>query len=351
MSTSYKNLVERANRGSKSSVDELSKRKYKDTGLRGINNEKLVIRNSNELVDNCSYILREIKNIRVDETVSESIMLDSFNSATIEGARTTVDSVKETFHSPISKDDKMVVNAIKAQCGAYNMGISNNNIRSIWETLTLGVLENEGADGVKYRSEMVYIGNPTKIIHIPEKPDKIELRMDSLFNFCEGNKNTIIKAGIVHFYFVYIHPFCDGNGRFARLWMNSILASINSNFKGLVISREINNNLMEYYNSITESEFSYNGLMDITTFLEYMTRCIVNAVDYMKYKRYNRLSDIEQIVYNKIRKNKSGISVKKLSSIMRVNKNKARVILNSLVDKRYLVVDKSSREYKYCIKQ
>lgn len=351
MSTSYKNLVERANRGSKSSVDELSKRKYKDTGLRGINNEKLVIRNSNELVDNCSYILREIKNIRVGETVSESIMLDSFNSATIEGARTTVDSVKETFHNPISKDDKMVVNAIKAQCGAYNMGISNNNIRSIWEALTLGVLENEGADGVKYRSEMVYIGNPTKIIHIPEKPDKIELRMDSLFNFCEGNKDTIVKACIVHFYFVYIHPFCDGNGRFARLWMNSILTSINSNFKGLVISREINNNLMEYYNSITESEFSYNGLMDITTFLEYMTRCIVNAVDYMKYKRYNRLSDIEQIVYNKIRKNKSGISVKKLSSIMGVNKNKARVILNSLVDKKYLVVDKSSREYKYYIKQ
>lgn len=351
MSTSYKNLVERASRGSKSSKDELNKRKYKDTGLRGINNEKLVIRNSNELVDNCSYILREIKNIRVGETVSESIMLDSFNSATIEGARTTVDSVKETFHNPISKDDKMVVNAIKAQCEAYNMGILNNNIRSIWEALTLGVLENEGADGVKYRSEMVYIGSSTKIIHTPEKPEKIELRMNSLFNFCEGSADTIIKAGIVHFYFVYIHPFCDGDGRFARLWMNSILTSINSNFKGLVISREINNNLMEYYNSITESEFSYNGIMDITTFIEYITRCIVNAVDYMKYKRYNRLSDIEQIVYNKIRKNKSGISVKKLSSIMGVNKNKARVILNSLVDKRYLVVDKSSREYKYCIKQ
>lgn len=351
MSTSYKNLVERASRGSKSSKDELNKRKYKDTGLRGINNEKLVIRNSNELVDNCSYILREIKNIRVGETVSESIMLDSFNSATIEGARTTVDSVKETFHNPISKDDKMVVNAIKAQCEAYNMGILNNNIRSIWEALTLGVLENEGADGVKYRSEMVYIGSSTKIIHTPEKPEKIELRMNSLFNFCEGSADTIIKAGIVHFYFVYIHPFCDGNGRFARLWMNSILASINSNFKGLVISREINNNLMEYYNSITESEFSYNGIMDITTFIEYITRCIVNAVDYMKYKRYNRLSDIEQTVYNKIRKNKSGISVKKLSSIMGLNKNKTRVILNSLVDKRYLVVDKSGREYKYYIKQ
>ena len=200
------------------------------------------------------------------------------------------------------------------------MGISNNNIRSIWEALTLGILENEGADGVKYRSEMVYIGSPTKIIHTPEKPEKIELRMNSLFNFCAGNKDTIIKAGIVHFYFVYIHPFCDGNGRFARLWMNSILVSINSNFKGLVISREINNNLMEYYNSITESEFSYNGIMDITTFVEYITRCIVNAVDYMKYKRYNRLNDIEQIVYDKIRKNKSGISVKKLSSIIGFNK-------------------------------
>ena len=77
----------------------------------------------------------------------------------------------------------------------------------------------------------------------------------------------------------------------------------------------------------------------------------MNSLDYMKYKIYNILNYIEQIVYDKIIKNKSGISVKKLSSIMGFNKNKARVILNSLVDKKYLIVDKSSREYKYYIKQ
>ena len=175
MSFSYKNLVNRANRGSVDANKELVKRSscYVSTGLFGINGEKIVIRESDEIIENCNYILNEIKCIKTDDTVSESILIDSLSSATIEGARTTVDNVKKVFNNPISKSDKMVVNAVKAQNQAYNNGINNNNIRNIWEQLVEGVVDNKSADGTKYRSNYVYVGSDTKIVHTPENPKKI----------------------------------------------------------------------------------------------------------------------------------------------------------------------------------
>lgn len=350
MSTSYRNLVERAKRGSLEAKDELSRRKYNDTKLKGISNEKIVVRYSSEVKDNCKYISDEIKSIRTKGTVSESILLDSFNSATIEGARTTVESVKKSFSKPCTKSDIMVVNAIKAQNIAYKDGITSDNIRDIWETLTDGVLENKDIAGVKYRVGDVFIGNNFKTVHTPEKVENLDKQMQSLFDFCNSTVKYIIKACVVHFYFVYIHPFCDGNGRFARLWMNSILSGVDTNFKSLVISREINNSLGGYYGSLKESEFSYKGLMDITPFVEYMTGCIVNALDYAKYKRYSDLSEFEAVVCKKLSKRNAGISASNLAEVTGTSTEKARYTLNKLVSKRYLIVDKSHKEYVYYIK-
>lgn len=350
MSTSYKNLVERAKRGSTEAKEELNRRSYSDTKLRGINNEKIVVRCSSEIKDNCKYISDEIKSIRTKRTVSESILLDSFSSATIEGARTTVESVKKSFNKPCNKSDIMVVNAIKSQNMAYKDGVTSGNIRDIWEVLTNGVLENKDVAGTKYRVGDVFIGNGLKVEHTPEKVENIDKQMQSLFDFCSNTVNYIVKACIVHFYFVYIHPFCDGNGRFARLWMNSILSGVDTNFKSLVISREINNSLGGYYGSLKESEFSYKGLIDITPFVEYMTGCIVSAIDYAKYKRYSDLSEFEATVYKKLSKRNVGISVSKLAEITGTSTEKARYTLNKLVSKRYLSVDKSHREYVYYIK-
>lgn len=349
MSKSYRDLVKHANRGSKQASDELVKRKslYKDTGLKGIDNESIIFRLSNEVESSCNYIMNEIASIDNKRAVKEHILLDSFSSATIEGARTTVDKVKRSFNNPISKDDIMVVNAIKAQNEAYELGVKPSNIRELWERLTEGVLENKGSDGVKYRSGQVYVGSFTKVVHTPEKPEKIELKMDNLFSFCFSHKDSLVKACIIHFYCVYIHPFCDGNGRFARLWMNTVLSRINSNFKGLIISKEINDRLDEYYSSIKVSEFSYRGIIDITAFIEYMLDCIASSIDYIKYKRYSNLSTLEESIYNKMKKNNSGITVKKLKKIKNLSDSRARNVLNSLVVKKYTIVDKSSKEYRY----
>lgn len=47
--------------------------------------------------------------------------------------------------------------------------------------------------------------------------------MDSLFKYIKKNENIIhpfILSSIFHYYFVYIHPYTDGNGRTARFWVS-----------------------------------------------------------------------------------------------------------------------------------
>lgn len=337
-----RDLVRRTNYGSTIAEAELQALFYSyiDTGLRGINNESVVYSYTESIQDYLKYIGSSIIDYGCKDSISECILLDSYASATIEGAKTTVEQVRKAYSNPKTKSDKMVVNAIRVQNIAYKVGISRENIRYLWERLVKGVCENTHLTGKLYRSGMVYISNGLNVMHTPEIPDKLDERMKSLFDFADYGGANILKACIIHFYFVYIHPFCDGNGRFARLWMNTMLADCNPGFKSLAISSGINARLSDYYTSIRESEFSYNNVLDITPFLEYMLGCMADML------RNGRtiLTDVERKVLGKVRE---GITCRKLAEIMNYTDEKARRLLNSLVKKGFLAVNKDKRTYIY----
>ena len=352
MSESYKKLLQKAKYKSESAKKELLARKhsYIDTKLKGINGESIVFRYSNEVEEYKEYIDNEIFKVSNSLNVSESILLDAYSSATIEGARTTVERVKNVINNPVTKDDKMIVNAIKVQRKVYEVGIHDNNIRNLWEILVSGVCENIDLAGFKYRSGQVYIGNDIRIVHTPEKSDKINSKMLDLFYFCGNFEDKLVGSCILHFYFVYIHPFCDGNGRFARLWANKLLYDKNSLFSKLVISREINNSINEYYSMLLESEYSYNNIIDITPFVEYLLQCICSAIDYASAKRYVRLSSKESLVLAKLKNNMSGATLKKLCSICNISESSMRGILHKLEANKFILVDKSKKAYIYYMK-
>ena len=122
-------------------------------------------------------------------------------------------------------------------------------------------------------------------------------------------------------------------------------ALLDINLKNLVVLRGINDSLICYYSSLEESEFSYNNMIDITPFIEYMLNVLVSVIDYMKVKRYTKLSDLDNKILQKL--NRDGISVSKLAKILCVSDTKVRYSLNKLVDKKFLSVDKSGKEYRY----
>lgn len=98
--------------------------------------------------------------------------------------------------------------------------------------------------------------------------------MKQFFGFYNGEniECPYIKVAIVHFYFVYMHPFCDGNGRIARLLTSDFLIRSGLyNFSAITLSKTINETAPAYYQAIENSENSFH---DVTPFIQYMLKTV-----------------------------------------------------------------------------
>ena len=99
---------------------------------------------------------------------ADTVLLDSFHSATIEGARTTIENVKLAIHAPKNKSDRMVVNNMKALDKVYSgFCISDGSIRELWDVVVDQVCENKRVIGSKYRSGEVSVSSLERVVHTP----------------------------------------------------------------------------------------------------------------------------------------------------------------------------------------
>lgn len=322
-------------------------------GLQGVSVFMIVTKEIEEKIEAICNLYEKVNNT---QKVKDIILLDAYHSATIEGARTTVESVKRTYNKPVTKDDKMVVNTIHGMNYAYGNEICMDNIRTLWEIVTRDVCENIHLAGTKFRSGMVYVGNETDIIHTPAKAEEIGVMMQDLFLFLENSEFDVwIRAAILHFYFVYIHPFCDGNGRTARIMTQSFLLHHGiEKIKYLPLSRAINNSLSGYYAALKESERVYtNGSkwIDITPFIDYMLdtigTCMVTAV-----REDNELSENRKALLEKIQKRGKGteISIATAAKILKMSEQTAGKHLNALVRMGYLKKERRGHKNIYILK-
>ena len=49
--------------------------------------------------------------------------------------------------------------------------------------------------------------------------------MEAFFECLKNEEHPGVNAVLGHYFFVYIHPYMDGNGRIGRFLMNALLAS------------------------------------------------------------------------------------------------------------------------------
>lgn len=322
--------------------------------LCGLHGEKLYLTGVQRLREKAKQLETLYRNVPKQRGVKETILLDAWSSATIEGARTTVAQVKKSFASPESKDEKMVVNTIAGCHYAYGRPITQKNIRKLWEKVVSGVCENESLKGKLYRDGMVHIGNNVRIIHTPAAPEQLPGLMEKWFAYSvEDSSDLLIQSFALHFYFVYVHPFCDGNGRLARILNSSFLYHKGYlQIKSLPLSNAINQQISGYYGSLSDSEnllFSQGELwLDLSPFVSYMLdafeRCLIDAA-----LSKNKLNETETKLLQRM--NKVGIyaeiTVAKAAKIIDRSDSTARTILNNLVQKGYLTSDTSQIPHIY----
>ncbi len=213
------------------------------------------------------------QNISVTDIDTDiSVEKESFHSCRIEGADTTIDELNEIFRAKRTdrKGDRMILNTYRA-VKFLNLTTKRNEdtLVRLWEIVTDGVCDNPGLSGSKFRTGTVTVGT-----HSAPDVELLEYCMKQFFNFYHGDniQSPYIKVAIVHFYFVYMHPFCDGNGRIARLLTSDFLIRSGlNNFSALTLSKTVNETAQAYYMALENSE---NSLQDITPFIQYILKTV-----------------------------------------------------------------------------
>ena len=73
-----------------------------------------------------------------------------------------------------------------------------------------------------YRRHAVFLSGSR---HVPMRWEAVPEAISVLFDLLSAEDDPAVRAVLGHFFFGFIHPYPDGNGRLARLLMNTMLAS------------------------------------------------------------------------------------------------------------------------------
>lgn len=158
----------------------------------------------------------------------DNLIQSSYASNSIEGnplSRAEVTNLLLNDRIPVNRSEKEVVNYFTILKGLEKKVEKPFNLQEILEIhkeLMTGVDDQiKGQIRVKKIVVGNYDSNNRLIVkHDPpfHKPEEIKQALEDLFEWIENSSESpIIKAGIFHHQFVYIHPFEDGNGRVCRL--------------------------------------------------------------------------------------------------------------------------------------
>ena len=195
--------------------------------------------------------------------VDEIYLTDAYHSLSIEGYRVSEELIERvrsgSWDPQAHRKDKEYADALAArgywqafQAVKKSLAkILNQNPpgevvskdHSIWyrELFAPGVSAGliGASDLAGYRNQPVYI---RKSMHIPPRWEAVRDLMPAFFSLLKDEKEPAVKAVLGHFFFVYIHPYIDGNGRMGRFLMNAMLAG--GGYPWTVIPLETRNDYM-----------------------------------------------------------------------------------------------------------
>jgi len=316
-----------------------------------------------------SYIKPDIEH----ELVLDSIIEEAWASNIIEGAFTTHKRAQELVRrnlTPKDKSELMMKNNHQAMIFIIEnreSDFSIDFILRIHQLITQNTLDDPEYAG-KFRDDEVFIWDKTNtVIFKPMEAGKIKECLNNLVTWVNTYSEVdfihpIVKASIIHFFMVYVHPFFDGNGRTARaLFYFYLLKHQYDFFRYFSISALIAKQKEKYYKAIKEVEDYEN---DLTYFLLYSVDVVLNSISEIlekiakKYQsdRISKNLDLKGIYLNKRQKrlikilvdqDHKSITTRRYEKIFKVSYGTARSDLNELSENGLLKKRKLGKGFIY----
>ena len=211
----------------------------------------------------------------------------------------------------------------------------------------------------------VYTGKE-KVHYEAPRAALLEKEMNELISYINTEKETdyLIQAGIVHLWFVILHPFDDGNGRIARALTDMILSrSDDSKFRFYSMSVQIQKNRKNYYEILEKTQ---KGSMDITNWLVWFLENLLAAIKSSGeitdkvlqkaefwQKHANTVFNERQIkVLNRFLENFEGnLTTTKWAKMCNCSQDTANLDINDLINKKILNKAGKGRATHYLLRK
>lgn len=241
--------------------------------------------------------------------------------------------------------------------------IDKDTLKELYQLLSENILKprDKIRMGEYYRTAPVYIikGNRLDIEpYMGMNENKIEYHMNQLFDFInndileETEIDKFVKSQIMHFYFVYIHPYFDVNGRTSRTVAMWYLLN-NKDYPYIIFNRAIAFNQKNYEPNIIKGR-NYG---DITLFIKYMLESVEQELEkeYIIHniekntKEYLSKYDLQMLEY--LLTMNGNITIKDLITIYNRYNSKDKLIkileekIYPLIDKKILIPKRYTKKY------
>ena len=178
------------------------------------------------------------------EKLEVQYVADAYHSLSIEGYNVTaelIEKVRSGAWQPDGEDMQMrdamaakgyfqayvkVKGYIAETIGARSDNWPMQNALTSWyralfsPSVAAGILK--ASDLAGWRNDQVFIRGA---LHVPLSREAVRDCMPVFFELLASEPHPAARAVLGHFFFVYIHPYMDGNGRLARFIFNAMLVT------------------------------------------------------------------------------------------------------------------------------
>lgn len=228
------------------------------------------------------------------KAMAENLTYDVVYSSEIEGIQLNVDEVRSSIARKLGIENikqtapshyiDSVVAVMLDAVSHYDQLLTKEKICA-WQAafFPTGFSEGSQIEVGQYRTNEEHIVSGMfgreKIHYVAPSPGRVDEEMAHFLDWFNNhdNINSVIRSAIVHFWFVSIHPFEDGNGRLARILSDMLLARADkSEFRFYNISSQINKDKKRYYDILEKAQ---HGDGDITEWICWYANTLSLALD------------------------------------------------------------------------
>ncbi|WP_059050229.1 Fic family protein [Paenibacillus senegalimassiliensis] len=257
--------------------------------------------------------------------IHECLIDELYNTNQLEGVTSTREEIARSTREVLlnkktnQRFDSMIKSYFHLLDEDVRLPSTPKDIRQIYDDITNGEIEaHELPDGTIFRAEATYLlkkSGSGKIIHEGVTPESEIINLTQHWlKFMNDNHIVphLIKVAIGHFYFGYIHPFYDGNGRTSRFISSMYLAKELGNISTLSLSRGCNIYKHKYLEAF-EIANSIRSRGEMNHFIECFLKIMIDTLEQMN----SELKEKRQLLLMAADKLREDIRLQKLTETHR----------------------------------